>query len=104
MVMSTGKPGASLTTLWTAHQMLSAARPAKDAARKEWLGYYRQSARIYAEVAEIDRGHHHEALYWAARMERKAAELQEQRDSSKQGTEPTGAESLETDTDKTAKS
>ncbi|MFZ0877530.1 MAG: AMED_5909 family protein, partial [Pseudonocardiaceae bacterium] len=29
------------------------------------LAYYQRSAGWYAEVAEIDRGHHHEALYMA---------------------------------------
>lgn len=31
----------------------------------EWLAYHQRSAALYAEVAEIDRGHHHEALFLA---------------------------------------
>ncbi|WP_374058963.1 AMED_5909 family protein [Saccharomonospora sp. NB11] len=34
-----------------------------------------RSARVYAEVAEIDRAHHHEARYWADRERRKAEEI-----------------------------
>jgi hypothetical protein len=34
------------------------------------------SARVYAEVAEVDRGHHHEALnYWAVRERQSAEEI-----------------------------
>ena len=33
--------------------------------RWEWLAYYQRSAGWYAEIAEIDRGHYHEALYIA---------------------------------------
>lgn len=55
-----------------AHAVLEAIRPALDAPSAEWLRYYLCSARVYAEVAEIDRGHHHEAMYWADRERRKA--------------------------------
>ncbi len=37
--------------------------------------YYRRSAATCARVAEIDRGHHHEALYWADRENRRANEI-----------------------------
>ncbi len=59
-----------------AHELLSRERPAADAKPDKWLAYYRRSAAVYAEVAEIDRGHHHEALYWASREERKAHEIE----------------------------
>jgi hypothetical protein len=65
------------TRLMQAHGLLSQERPAVDAKPEVWLAYYRRSAAIYAEVAEIDRGHHHEALYWAAREGRKAREIEE---------------------------
>jgi hypothetical protein len=32
---------------------------------EQWQAYYHRSAVLYAEIAEIDRGHHHEALCWA---------------------------------------
>jgi hypothetical protein len=63
-------------TLWLAHELLMKMRPARDAPTADWLRYYRQSAAVYAEVAELDRGHHHEALYWAERERRKATALQ----------------------------
>jgi hypothetical protein len=59
-------------TLMQAHHLLSRARPARTAPPKDWLAYYQHSAAVYAEVAETDRGHHHEALYWSARERRKA--------------------------------
>jgi hypothetical protein len=62
-------------TLWQAHEALSALRPAKGASSSAWREYYLRSAAVYAEIAEIDRGHHHEALYWANRERRKAEEF-----------------------------
>jgi hypothetical protein len=59
-----------------AHDLLTRMRPGQEASRETWLKYYRRSAAVYAEVAEIDRGHHHEALYWANRERAKANELQ----------------------------
>jgi hypothetical protein len=61
-----------------AHVVLSRERPAVEAKPEVWLDYYRRSAAVYAEVAEIDRWHHHEALYWAAREKRKAREIEDQ--------------------------
>jgi hypothetical protein len=60
-----------------AHIVLSSERPASDAGADVWLAYYRRSAAVYAEVAEVDRWHHHEALYWASREERKAREIED---------------------------
>ncbi len=66
---------ARIQTLMRAHDAVVVARPAPDAPVWAWRAYYLRSARVYAEVAEIDRGHHHEALYWAGRERRKAEEL-----------------------------
>lgn len=62
-------------TLMQAHEVLSALRPPDDAALPVWRQYYRRSAATCARVAEIDRGHHHEALYWADRENLKADEI-----------------------------
>lgn len=59
-----------------AHELLIRLRPGHAAARETWLTYYRRSASVYAEVAEVDRGHHHEAMYWANRERAKATSLQ----------------------------
>lgn len=64
--------------LMQAHELLSEQRPAPEARPAEWVAYYRRSAAMYAEVAEIDRGHHHEALYWSSREDRKAHEIEAQ--------------------------
>jgi hypothetical protein len=63
-------------TLMEAHELLTRIRPSQSASRQTWLEYYRRSAVVYAEMAEIDRGHHHEALYWANRERAKANDLQ----------------------------
>ncbi|ASR34376.1 hypothetical protein BAY61_04495 [Prauserella marina] len=65
-------------TLMEAHEALGALLPPRDAAPAVWREFYQRSAGVYAMVAEIDRGHHHEALYWAGR-ERKKAEVLGQR-------------------------
>jgi hypothetical protein len=60
----TGKAGAP-QTLVEAHEALARIRPGRQAPLAEWLAYYQRSAALYSEVAEIDRGHHHESLSWA---------------------------------------
>jgi hypothetical protein len=54
------------------HDALVRIRPGRDAPLEQWQAYYHRSAVLYAEIAEIDRGHHHEALYWAKRELQKA--------------------------------
>jgi hypothetical protein len=67
--------GSEPKTLMQAHDYLTRIRPTRSAPNAEWLAYYRRSAVLYAEIAEIDRGHHHEALYWASRERVKFEEL-----------------------------
>jgi hypothetical protein len=76
-VDKTAKPGPP-TTLMQAHEALARIRPKKDASQTAWLAYYQRSAALYAEIAEIDRGHHHECLYWAEREQEKAEEISAQ--------------------------
>jgi hypothetical protein len=52
-------------TLVDAQVALALIRPRRQAPLGEWLAYYQRSAAWYAEIAEVDRGHHHEALYMA---------------------------------------
>ena len=65
-------------TLHRAHEVLSRLRPERNAPLAAWEEYHRQSANVYAEIAEIDRHHHHEALYWAQREREKADEFADQ--------------------------
>lgn len=58
-----------------AHEELVRIRPSRDASLAAWLAYYQRSAALYAELAEIDRGHHHECLYWAERERESADEV-----------------------------
>ncbi|KAA2252153.1 hypothetical protein F0L68_37030 [Solihabitans fulvus] len=62
-------------TLHEAHEAVGRLRPAPGADMAVWLEFYRRSAAVYAELAETDRGHHHEALYWAGREARMAEEI-----------------------------
>jgi len=67
--MAAGKPVTQQQprTLMELHDALVRVRPGRDALLEQWQAYYHRSAVLYAEIAEIDRGHHHEALYWAER-------------------------------------
>jgi hypothetical protein len=59
-------------TLVEAHAALVAVRPIPEADSSVWVNYYLRSAAIYAEVAELDPGHHGHAMYWADREKAKA--------------------------------
>ncbi|WP_461121669.1 AMED_5909 family protein [Saccharothrix stipae] len=61
-----------MTLLKDAHEALTHLMPAPGASPEVWREFYLRSAEVYARVAEVDRGHHHEALYWAAREGAKA--------------------------------
>jgi hypothetical protein len=62
-------------TLVEAQVALADIRPRQRAPLGEWLAYYQRSAGWYAEIAEIDRGHHHEALYMAEQERERAKEI-----------------------------
>ncbi|MFD0204271.1 MULTISPECIES: AMED_5909 family protein [Saccharothrix] len=62
----------AVTLLKDAHEALTHLMPAPDAPADAWRQFYLRSAEVYARVAEVDRGHHHEALYWAKRERAKA--------------------------------
>ncbi len=48
--------------------------------------HHQRSAALYAEIAEIDRGHHHEALFMAEREHQRAKEIKTEMSSQ----QPTG--------------
>ena len=73
----TAKPG-PLRALMQAHEELVRSRPGGDASLVVWLAYYQRSAALYAEIAEIDRGHHHEALYMAEQAQDSVKEIEAQ--------------------------
>ncbi|MFE0022355.1 AMED_5909 family protein [Amycolatopsis sp. NPDC059021] len=62
-------------TLREAHEVVSARRPAADADLSVWLTFRQRNASLYRQVADVDRGHHHESLYWAGYEDRKANEV-----------------------------
>jgi hypothetical protein len=63
-------------TLREAHEVMCRCRPAPDAPLDAWLAYRRRGHALYTEVADADRFHHHEALYWASREGESAAEIE----------------------------
>ncbi len=65
-------------TLADAHYAVACTRPTQKAPLTEWLAYHQRSAALYAEVAEIDRGHHHEALFMAEQERQRVKNLQAQ--------------------------
>ncbi|MFY9809580.1 MAG: AMED_5909 family protein [Pseudonocardiaceae bacterium] len=65
-------------TLAEAHEAVAAIRPPRTAPLTEWLAYHQHSAALYADVAEIDRGHHHEALFMAEQERQSAKEIKTQ--------------------------
>jgi hypothetical protein len=65
-------------TLTEVHEALVRIRPARQAPLEQWLAYYQRSADLYAEIAEIDRGHHHEALCMAEHEREHAKEIEAQ--------------------------
>ena len=71
------KPGPP-RTLRQAHEELARSQPRLKAPLGEWLAYYQRSAALYAEIAEIDRGHHHEALYMAEQARDSAKKIEAQ--------------------------
>jgi hypothetical protein len=75
MTMDKTRKAVPPQTLVEAHQALARIRPGRQAPLAEWLAYYQRSAAMYAEVAEIDRGHHHESLYWADHERDRAKEI-----------------------------
>jgi hypothetical protein len=62
-------------TLRDAHEVVMERRPPNGASPSVWLASRLGNARLYTAIADVDRGHHHEALYWAGYEERQAAEL-----------------------------
>ena len=62
-------------TLAEAHEAVAAIRPPRTAPLAELLAFHQRSAAVYTEVAEIDRGHHHEALFMAERERHRAKEI-----------------------------
>ncbi len=67
MTTSKGTEEAEPRTLADAQHAAANSRPQQKAPLTEWLAHHQRCAAWFAEVAEIDRGHHHEALALAER-------------------------------------
>ncbi|WP_410567674.1 AMED_5909 family protein [Amycolatopsis sp. cmx-4-61] len=82
-------------TLQEAHEDAYARMPGRDAPVSAWVAFRRANARMYRAVADLDRGHHHEALYWSDRERREVESLTKKpewkSDYGREGVDPTGA-------------
>jgi hypothetical protein len=65
----------AVTTLRDAHDLIGRIRPGLDAPASDWLAFRRRAGQIYRAVADIDRYHHHEAMYWVEHENEAASEL-----------------------------
>lgn len=64
------------STLDEAHEVLSRARPRKDADPLEWVAFHRHSATVYASASKMDPRHRYEALQCAGLEIRKARDIE----------------------------
>jgi hypothetical protein len=62
-------------TLKEAHEALARLRPAQDASLGAWLKFREAGVSLYKRMADIDRFHHHEALYWVEREQEEADQI-----------------------------
>ncbi|MGH3940137.1 MAG: AMED_5909 family protein [Pseudonocardiaceae bacterium] len=62
-------------TLKEAHDLAQRMQPKWDAPPSEWLAFRKRSVSLYTHVADVDRYHHHEAMYWVRREQELADEL-----------------------------
>lgn len=65
-------------TLREVHDELVSLMPGANSELKAQRDYHLASAKAYARIAEVDRGHHHEATYWANREREKAETITKQ--------------------------
>jgi hypothetical protein len=63
------------STLAQAHEAPMGMRPSSNASLTSWRLFRELAARIYTEVADVDRFHHYEAMAWAAAERSKAEGL-----------------------------
>lgn len=93
----TGKPDAEWfepTTLKEANRLLPRFMPAATAPPSEWLAFRRRAAATYERIADIDRHHHHEALYWAHLEGAAADELASKTDPTPRPVDPDSTDTL----------
>lgn len=70
-----GRQFGEVRTLKDAHDVAQRWQPKWDAPSSEWLAFRRKSVALYTHVADVDRYHHHEAMYWVQREQKLADEL-----------------------------
>ncbi|MEV0678079.1 AMED_5909 family protein [Actinosynnema sp. NPDC050436] len=63
------------TSLKEAHEAVEGLMPAPNASRELWLDFHRRAVGVYERIADVDRWHHHEALYWVSRERAKAEQV-----------------------------
>ncbi|WP_255638365.1 AMED_5909 family protein [Amycolatopsis sp. DSM 110486] len=58
------------TTLYGAHQWAQSRYPPPDAPPSTVIAFHQENKRMYERIADMDRGHHHEALYFVGYEQR----------------------------------
>ncbi|HVK24986.1 MAG TPA: AMED_5909 family protein [Actinokineospora sp.] len=67
-----------ILTLREANELLGREMPGPGAAHSALVTFHRRAARVYQDVALVDRHHYHEAMSWAGIEAQKADEAEEQ--------------------------
>jgi hypothetical protein len=67
----------AVLTLRQAEELLIREWPGLSATGVAWLAYHQRAAELYAHIADVDRDHHHEALFLAAQERESARALTE---------------------------
>lgn len=62
-------------TLKEAHEALARVRPKQNAPLQAWLTFRQTAVALYTRIADIDRFHHHEALYWVEREQEEVNQI-----------------------------
>lgn len=71
----TGRPLDDVGTLQEAHEVVRRDWPGRGASAEDWLAHHERAAAVYAHVADVDAGHHHEAVFWASQERQAVREL-----------------------------
>ncbi|MDQ3405328.1 MAG: hypothetical protein M3548_18375 [Actinomycetota bacterium] len=66
-IVRVGTGAGDVSTLRAAHEVLVGLRPHPMAMVVVWVRYHEMSARVYEQVADVDRYHHFECLHHASR-------------------------------------
>lgn len=70
-----GSVNPRVETLARAQEIVAQHWPGRNATVAAWRAHHEYAANLYAQVAEVDAAHHHEALFWAGQEQAEALAL-----------------------------